>query len=112
MKAAVLTDYNQITWKDVHKPTCNKDEVLIQVNYACICGSDQHIFKGEFHPRTQTPMIMGHEFGGVVSEVGEDVTGWEVGEKVAPDPIIWCGKCPACGACCIAGALVITFTQP
>jgi threonine dehydrogenase-like Zn-dependent dehydrogenase len=41
-------------------------------------------------------MIMGHEFGGIVAEVGNGVTGWNVGDKVAPDPIYWCGTCPAC----------------
>uniref|UniRef100_UPI003216FB03 zinc-dependent alcohol dehydrogenase n=1 Tax=uncultured Draconibacterium sp. TaxID=1573823 RepID=UPI003216FB03 len=96
MKAAILTEYNNIEWKEVSKPECKPDELLIKVSFGCICGSDQHIFKGEFHPRTKTPMIMGHEFGGTVAEVGANVTGWEVGEKVAPDPIIWCGKCPAC----------------
>ncbi|WP_346857551.1 alcohol dehydrogenase catalytic domain-containing protein [uncultured Draconibacterium sp.] len=96
MKAAVLTEYNKIEWKDVPKPRCEKGEVLIKVNYGCICGSDQHIFTGEFHPRTKVPMVMGHEFGGTIEEVGEGVSGWVKGDKVAPDPIIWCGKCPAC----------------
>lgn len=96
MKAAVLTEYNKIEWLELDKPDCKPGEVLIKVNYGCICGSDQHVFKGEFHPRTSTPMIMGHEFGGVVAGVGDGVTGWALGEKVAPDPIYWCGKCPAC----------------
>ncbi|WP_297086378.1 alcohol dehydrogenase catalytic domain-containing protein [uncultured Draconibacterium sp.] len=96
MKAAVLTKYNRVEWKEVNKPSSKSGEVLIKVTYGCICGSDQHIHTGEFHPRTKLPLIMGHEFGGVVVEVGKDVNGWEVGDKVAPDPIIWCGKCPAC----------------
>ena len=41
-------------------------------------------------------MIMGHEFTGEIVEVGSEVKGFDVGDKVAPDPIIWCGKCPAC----------------
>ncbi len=96
MKAAILTEYNLVEWKEVEKPECKPGEVLIQVTFGCICGSDQHIHKGEFHPRTKTPMVMGHEFTGLVSEVGEGVTGFEPGDKVAPDPIIWCGECPAC----------------
>lgn len=96
MKAAVLTEYNSVEWKEVVKPECGQEEVLIRVSFGCICGSDQHIHKGEFHPRTHTPMIMGHEFAGEIVEVGAQVSGFEVGEKVAPDPIIWCGKCPAC----------------
>ncbi len=96
MKAAVLSEYNKVEWKEVAKPECGPGEVLIRVTFGCICGSDQHIHKGEFHPRTHTPMIMGHEFAGEIVEVGPEVSGFEVGEKVAPDPIIWCGKCPAC----------------
>jgi len=96
MKAAVLTDYNRVEWKEVKTPLCKKGEVLIRVTFASICGSDQHIFTGEFHPRTQPPMVMGHEFTGTVVETGEGVTGFSPGDKVAPDPIIWCGECPAC----------------
>ena len=96
MKAAVMTTYGHIEWKDVEKPECRKGEVLIRISFASICGSDQHIFTGEFHPRTRTPMIMGHEFAGIVAEVGEGVEGYVPGDKVAADPIIWCGKCPAC----------------
>lgn len=96
MKAAVLTRYNQVEWKEVETPACKAGEVLIRVSFASICGSDQHIFTGEFHPRTHTPMIMGHEFAGIVAQVGSGVTGFEPGDKVAADPIIWCGECPAC----------------
>lgn len=96
MKAAVLSVYNLVEWKEVPKPECKPEEVLIRVTFGSICGSDQHIHKGEFHPRTHTPMIMGHEFTGEIVEVGSEVSGYSVGEKVAPDPIIWCGKCPAC----------------
>lgn len=96
MKAAVLSKYKLVEWKEMDKPKCGSAEVLIQVSYGCICGSDQHIYKGEFHPRTHTPMIMGHEFTGKIVEVGSEVSDFNIGDKVAPDPIIWCGKCPAC----------------
>lgn len=96
MKAAVLTKYHSVEWKEIEKPVCKADEVLIEVSYACICGTDQHIHKGEFEPRTKVPMIMGHEFAGTVTEVGKEVSGFSAGDKVAPDPIIWCGHCSAC----------------
>lgn len=96
MKAAVLTSYHHVEWKEVETPRVKPGEVLIEVTFASICGSDQHIFTGEFHPRTSTPMIMGHEFAGRVVETGAGVAGFSVGDKVAPDPIIWCGECPAC----------------
>jgi threonine dehydrogenase-like Zn-dependent dehydrogenase len=70
--------------------------VLVRISFAGICGSDQHIFKGEFDPRTKLPFVPGHEFAGFVVEVGSQVTHFTIGEQVAIDPIIWCGKCPAC----------------
>jgi threonine dehydrogenase-like Zn-dependent dehydrogenase len=75
-----------------------ENHVLIKVKYSSICGSDQHIFKGEFHPRTKLPLIPGHEFAGVIEEVHKDVKGFKPGDKVTVDPIIWCGKCAACRA--------------
>ena len=96
MKAAVLETYNQFKWKEVPNPGANDDEVLVRIKFASICGTDMHIFPGDFHPRTPVPFIPGHEMGGVVEAVGKNVTGFETGDKVAIDPIIWCGKCPAC----------------
>ena len=96
MKAAVLEEYRKITWKEVPEPKIAGNEVLIKIKYACICGSDQHIFLGEFHPRTKVPLIPGHEFAGEIVETGPEVHSFKRGERVTVDPIIWCGKCPAC----------------
>ncbi len=96
MKAAVLTQYRHIEWQDVPDPSIQPDEVLLQIGHVGICGSDMHIFNGEFHPRTTLPLIMGHEFAGTIVEVGKAVQGYAVGERVAVDPIAWCGHCPAC----------------
>jgi threonine dehydrogenase-like Zn-dependent dehydrogenase len=96
MHAAVLETYGRFKWEKVELPKISSDEVMIRVSYAGICGSDQHIFKGEFHPRTKIPFIPGHEFAGIITEVGSEVKNFSVGEQVVVDPIIWCGKCPAC----------------
>jgi threonine dehydrogenase-like Zn-dependent dehydrogenase len=96
MKAAVLEEYGKMVWKEVPTPEITGDEVLMKVRYACICGSDQHIFKGEFHPRTCLPLIQGHEFSAEIVETGPEVKSFRSGDRVAVDPIIWCGKCPAC----------------
>jgi len=96
MKAAVIREYGKIALEEVEKPALLDDHVLVRVKYASICGSDQHIFKGEFHPRTKLPLIPGHEFAGLVEEVGKEVKNFIPGEKVTVDPIIWCGKCAAC----------------
>jgi threonine dehydrogenase-like Zn-dependent dehydrogenase len=96
MNAAVLEEYGRFEWKKVVQPEIADNEVLVRVAYAGICGSDQHIFKGEFHPRTIIPFIPGHEFAGVIAASGSKVVNFRIGEHVAVDPIIWCGKCPAC----------------
>jgi 2-desacetyl-2-hydroxyethyl bacteriochlorophyllide A dehydrogenase len=73
------------------------DEVVIEVAGASICGSDLHI--AEWHPMAQwtaTPVILGHEFGGYIREVGAEVTGFREGDAVAVESVIWCGRCPRC----------------
>ncbi len=96
MKAGVLEKYGLITWKDVPDPVSGDSDVLIKVTHASICGTDQHILKGEFHPRTRLPLIPGHEFAGMVAAVGSSVERFKTGDKVTVDPIIWCGECAAC----------------
>src|SRR5512133_683995 len=96
MQAAVLSAYRKVEWKTVDVPVISGNEVLIKVGYACICGSDQHVFLGEFHPRTKVPLIQGHEFAGTIVQTGPEVKNFREGDRVAVDPIIWCGKCPAC----------------
>ena len=71
-------------------------DVLVKISYASICGSDQHVYNGEFHPRTTLPLIQGHEFAGTIAETGRNVTGYKVGDRVVVDPIYWCGECAAC----------------
>lgn len=96
MKAAVLTSYNHIEIRDVPVPEIGPEDILVRVAYAGICGSDQHIFRGEFHPRTKLPFVPGHEFIGVVEKTGGSVTDLKPGDRVAVDPIVWCGTCAAC----------------
>ena len=96
MKAAVLSQYKHFDWKEVPTPDCGPEDVLLKTTYASICGSDQHLFLGEFHPRTKLPFIPGHEFAGEIVRVGDKVKKFRPGDQITVDPIIWCGKCAAC----------------
>ena len=96
MRAAVLTKYREFEIKEMPVREIRPDEVLVKIEYASICGSDMHIFTGDFHPRTPVPFIPGHEMAGIIEKVGDEIKNFVAGEKVAIDPIIWCGKCPAC----------------
>ncbi len=70
-------------------------EVLVKVQRAGICGSDIHILHGA-NPFAIYPRIIGHEFAGVIEEVGPEVTGLAVGDRVVVDPVVSCGTCYAC----------------
>lgn len=76
------------------EPQAGPDDVLIAVHSAGICGTDIHIFLGEYE--AAYPLIPGHEFSGVVAAVGENVTRFAVGDRVTADPNIPCNRCPAC----------------
>ena len=96
MQAGILYDDKAIRPGQAPEPRIRPDEVLVESGYAGICGTDLHIYRGEFHERVKFPAILGHEFGGVIQEVGSDVQGYGVGDRVVVDPIISCHSCPAC----------------
>ena len=70
--------------------------MLIELSHAGICGTDLHIYRGEFHERVKYPAILGHEFGGTVLVTGKNVRDFKIGDRVTVDPIISCHACPAC----------------
>jgi 2-desacetyl-2-hydroxyethyl bacteriochlorophyllide A dehydrogenase len=96
MKAGILYDDCDIRLGEAPDPRIKPDEVLVESSYAGICGTDVHVYRGEFHSRVKYPAIQGHEFGGIIREVGKEVQGFRVGDRVVVDPIISCHACPAC----------------
>ena len=97
MRAAVFNGKKDITVKNIKRPAVGPDDVLIKVMACGICGTDVHIYNGEEGAaETTPPCILGHEFSGVVEEVGANVTTLAVGDRVSCDPNDTCGKCDAC----------------
>jgi 2-desacetyl-2-hydroxyethyl bacteriochlorophyllide A dehydrogenase len=96
VRAAILYADRDIRLGEAPEPQIGPEEVLVASSYAGICGTDVHIYRGEFHGRVHYPAILGHEFGGVIQEVGKDVRGLQVGDRVVVDPILSCQRCPAC----------------
>ncbi len=96
MKAGILYNDKDIRVGDAPDPQIKPDEVLVKNLFAGICGTDLHIYRGEFHSRVAFPAIQGHEFGGVVEAVGKEVKQFKPGDRVVVDPIISCHSCPAC----------------
>ncbi len=96
MQAAVLKNDKEMIVSEVPMPTFGPEQVLIKVNWSSICGTDLHIYLGEFKNRVTYPRILGHEFSGIVESIGKDVYNLKPGDRVTVDPIIWCNQCPAC----------------
>jgi L-iditol 2-dehydrogenase len=93
MRATRLMATGDIRTVEVPVPDPGPGEVLIRVEAAGICGTDRHLYKGEFP--CAPPVTLGHEFCGIVVARGE---GAEIrdGARVACDPNDWCGRCQAC----------------
>ena len=96
MKAGILYGANDIRVGQTADPMIGPDDVLLESHTAGICGTDLHIYRGEFEDRVRYPTVQGHEFGGIIAEVGKNVSGFEAGDRVVVDPIISCHHCPAC----------------
>lgn len=95
MKAVRYYGTGDVRCEEVQKPVPQKGEVLVRVDFAGICGSDMHIYnRGMFIENI--PETMGHEFSGTVEAAGEDVSGFEAGDRVTADPMVTCGKCRGC----------------
>jgi|YNPBryantNP2012_1023418.scaffolds.fasta_scaffold01452_1 2-desacetyl-2-hydroxyethyl bacteriochlorophyllide A dehydrogenase len=96
MKAGILYNDRDIRVGDAPEPSLPPHHVLIKNHFAGICGTDVHIYRGEFHERVRFPAIQGHEFGGTIEQIGDAVTGFHIGDRVVVDPILSCHQCPAC----------------
>ena len=97
MKSAVFYGKHNMRVEESPMPKVGAEDVLIQVKACGICGTDVHIYEGDKGAAEVTPpTILGHEFSGVVAEVGAAVTNVKVGDRVCIDPNCYCGKCDFC----------------
>jgi L-iditol 2-dehydrogenase len=98
MRTAVLTETEQFGFEERKRPEPDTDEVLVAVRDVGICGSDIHYYR---HGRigdyvVEDPLILGHESAGEIVAVGTDVTGLDIGERVALEPGVPCRRCEHC----------------
>ena len=101
MKALVKAKPEPGIWmQEVPIPEIGPNDVLIRVRKASICGTDIHIWNWDaWSQRTiKVPMVIGHEFMGEIARLGEEVTGFQVGERVSGEGHITCGHCRNCRA--------------
>ena len=97
MKAAVFYEKGKLCVEDIEIPKAKRGEVVVKVMACGICGTDVHIYHGdEGAAKTPAGTVLGHEFAGIVTEVGEGVKSIKVGDRVCVDPNVLCNECYYC----------------
>lgn len=95
MKAVVCYGDGVVKYEEIDEPQVRKGQVKIQVKACGICGSD--IPRAMARGAHSYPIVLGHEFAGIVAETGEDVTEFKIGDHVTAAPLIPCHECENCG---------------
>lgn len=94
MKAAVFHGPRDIRLEDRRNPVIEPDSISIRVKWTSLCGTDRHIYQGNF--AVNAPLVLGHDFSGIVDKIGSSVRKVAVGDRVVAEPIRYCGACNAC----------------
>lgn len=99
MKAYVKTkrEYGAVEYKEISKPEPKADEILVKIMASAICGSDLHAY--EYPPGYEfmnVPVVLGHEYAGIVEAVGSEVTQFKVGDRVMGESNRYCSACGNC----------------
>ncbi|QDR82316.1 zinc-binding alcohol dehydrogenase family protein [Sporomusa termitida] len=124
MQAVYLQNPGDIKIAEIEKPQRGRDELLIAVRSAGICGSDIGAYRGT-NPLVSYPRIIGHEIAGEIIEIPADETNFAVGDRVILEPYVYCGHCYPCSIghtnCCenltvlgvhIDGGMAQYFSHP
>ena len=83
--------------EEIARPAIESDEILLRIRAASICGTDVKIVRsGHRKLRDGQRIVLGHEFVGVIEQVGSRVAGYRAGERIGIAPNAGCGQCPAC----------------
>lgn len=97
MKAAVYFGRHDLRVVEVDEGPVGDNQVMVNVKYCGVCGTDIHIYEGDGGSAEVTPpLIIGHEFSGIVTAIGKNVKSVMVGDRVAVDPNDLCGECYYC----------------
>lgn len=95
MLQQIMTNPGEIIFKEVPLPELKDNQVMVKIMNIGICGSDIHVYHGK-HPFTSYPVTQGHEVSGEITELGNGVEGFYIGQKVTIEPQVYCGKCYPC----------------
>src|SRR5918912_1341478 len=89
MKAAAVVNYaserGAVEIRQMEKPQIGEEDVLLEVENVGVCGSDLHQWTADHSWPVNYPVVLGHEFGGRIVELGKEVRGWREGERVVSE---------------------------
>jgi alcohol dehydrogenase/L-iditol 2-dehydrogenase len=89
MKFAAVVNYarekGSVEIREVEKPSIGDEDVLLEVANVGVCGSDLHQWTADHSWKVNYPVVLGHEFGGRIAEIGKRVTGWKEGDRVVSE---------------------------
>lgn len=95
MKAVRFYAAGDVRVEEIDIPKISSAEILVKIDACAVCGSDMKAAVSG-NPRIKPPMTMGHEFTGVICEIGKDVKGYQIGERIVMATSISCGECYYC----------------
>ena len=95
MKAVIFYGPHDVRVDSIPVPVCGQNEMRIKVEACAVCGTDLKSYN-HGNPRIKAPLVMGHEFTGIIETVGESVTGFTEGERIVMATSISCGECFYC----------------
>lgn len=95
MLQQVMTAPYKIEFREVPAPKAAPGQAVLRIRRIGVCGSDIHVYHGK-HPFTSYPVTQGHEVSGEIVELGEGVSGLQLGQRVTVEPQVVCGQCYPC----------------
>lgn len=95
MESVTYESLGEVTLKTLQLPVPKENEVLVQTKASGVCHTDIDVLHGRYGNST-FPLVPGHEYAGLVTEIGSAVRNVNVGDRVVVDPNLHCGNCPAC----------------
>src|SRR5690349_23615999 len=99
MRGLVLERPGELGLQELADVKPGPGEVLVRPAYCGLCGTDLELLAGEIDPAfVRYPLVLGHEWSGVVEAVGDRVAGLEAGMRVVAEGIVPCGNCASCRA--------------
>ncbi len=95
MLQQVMTAPYEIEFREAPVPKAAPGQAVLRIHRIGVCGSDIHVYHGK-HPFTSYPVTQGHEVSGEIVELGEGVSGLQLGQRVTVEPQVVCGQCYPC----------------